>query len=183
MKKVMPFLCNLYNRWSNKRLIRLLALLLALAVPAPVLLGGDDDHDHNNGRDHGRFVDPIVGSWIVHVTVTFPTGVPRFDNLTAFFADGITTSSDPSEGTGYGVWKKVAPRTYFSKFLTIVPPAFMDVPAGSIDTIVGGPSTLNPQGDQLTGPFHGFETDPSGKVIAQYEGTVVLDRISFSSIP
>jgi hypothetical protein len=32
MKKVMPYLCNLYDRWSNKRLIRLLALLLALAA-------------------------------------------------------------------------------------------------------------------------------------------------------
>jgi hypothetical protein len=52
MKKVMPYLCNLYNRWSNKCLIRLLALLLALALPAPVLLGGDDDH--------GRFVDPLL---------------------------------------------------------------------------------------------------------------------------
>jgi hypothetical protein len=166
---------NLDKRRRGKSLTWLFALLLALAVAPTVVLAEE--------WDHGRFVDPIVGSWIVHVTVTFPTGVPPFDNLTAFFADGTTTSSDPSEGTGYGVWKKVALRTYFSKFLTIVPPAFMDVPAGSIDTIIGGPSTLNPQGDQLTGPFHGFETDPSGKVIAQYEGTVALDRISFSSNP
>ena len=63
MKKVMPYLCNLYARWSNKRLIRLLALLLALAIPAPVLLRADDDHDR------GRFIDPIVGSWIIHIHV------------------------------------------------------------------------------------------------------------------
>jgi hypothetical protein len=57
MKTVIHYLCNLYDRWSNKRLIRLLALLLALAVPAPVLLGGDDDNDRNNEKEHGRFVD------------------------------------------------------------------------------------------------------------------------------
>jgi hypothetical protein len=93
MKKVMPYLCNLYNCRSNKRLIRLLALLLALAVPAPVLLGGDDDQDRNNGREHGRFVDPIVGSWIIHVTVENPPPSFKFDNMAAFWENGITTSS------------------------------------------------------------------------------------------
>jgi hypothetical protein len=117
------------------------------------------------------------------VTVTSPKGIPPFDNLTAFFADGITTSPDPSEGTGYGVWKRVAPRTYSSKFLTIVPPNFGNVPAGSIDTLIGGPIILNPQGDQLTGPFHGLATDPNGKAIAEIEGTAVSDRISFTSNP
>jgi hypothetical protein len=91
MKKVIPYLCNLYNRWSNKRLIQLLALLLALAVPAPVLLGGDDDHDHNNDREHGRFVDPIVGSWIIHVTVdTFIGYTYVVDNTTSVGRISIT---------------------------------------------------------------------------------------------
>ena len=62
----MSYLCNLYNCCGGTRLFRLLALLLALAVTTPVLLGEDGNHD----RDQGRFVDPIVGSWIVHVTVT-----------------------------------------------------------------------------------------------------------------
>ena len=39
MKKVMSYLCNLYNRCGGTRLFRLLALLLALAVTTPVLLG------------------------------------------------------------------------------------------------------------------------------------------------
>ena len=107
MKKFVPSVSNLYNRRGGKRLIRLLALLLALAVPAPVLLSGDDDHDHNNGKDHGRFVDPIVGSWIIHVTVENPPPSFKFDNIAAFWEDGITTSSDPTEGTSYGVWKKI----------------------------------------------------------------------------
>jgi hypothetical protein len=139
------------NVGGGKYLIRLFALLLAFAVPASVLLAEDGDHD--NDRDHGRFVDPIVGSWIVHVTVTSPEGVPPFDNLTAFFADGTTLSSEPVEGTGYGVWKRVALRTYSSKFLTIVPPNFGNVPAGSIDTLIGGPILLNAQGDELEGPI------------------------------
>ncbi len=58
----------LYDRRGGKRLIRLLALLLALAVSTPVLLADDGDHD--------RFVDPIVGSWIVHVTIDTFTSVP-----------------------------------------------------------------------------------------------------------
>jgi hypothetical protein len=177
----MPYLCNLYNRWSNKRLIRLLALLVALAVPAPVLLGGDDDHDRNNDRDHGRFVDPIVGSWIIHVTVdTFiPTPNPpppfKFDNLTAFWEDGITTSSGPTQ-TSYGVWKKVGPRMYLTKIIQVNSD-------GTITTVFGGPTVLNPQVDQMSGPFHGFDTDSTGKVIDQFSGTVVDDRITFDSTP
>ena len=42
---------------------------------------------------------------------------------------------------------------------------------------------LNPQGTQLTGPFHGFNTGPDGKVIDTVSGTVVIDRISFTSSP
>jgi len=111
----MPSFSNFHDRSGGKRVIQLLALLLALAVAIPVLLAEDSDHDHNNGSDHGRFVDPIVGSWIIHVTVvTFtPTPSPpppfKFDNLAAFWEDGIITTSDPSFGTGYGVWKKSGP--------------------------------------------------------------------------
>jgi hypothetical protein len=183
MKKVMHYLCNLYDRWSNKRLIRLLlALLLALAVPAPVLLGGDDDHDRNNDRNHGRFVDPIVGSWIIHVTVdTFtPTPNPpppfKFDNIAAFWEDGITTSSDPTQGTSYGVWKKMGPRTYLTKIV--------QVNADGTITTISAPSTLNPQGDQMIASFQGMITDSTGKtVLARFSGTVTDNRITFDSTP
>jgi hypothetical protein len=190
MKKVMPYLCNLYNRWSNKRLIRLLALLLALAVPAPVLLGGDDDHDRNNDREHGRFVDPIVGSWIIHIQVTSftftdPTATPPplplvFDNMTAFWEDGNTTSSDPTQGTSYGVWKKVGPRMYLTKIVQVNSDT-------TLGTVFGGmplPIVLNPQGDQMTGPFQGMTTDSTGKtVLARFSGDVRVDRITFDSTP
>jgi hypothetical protein len=181
MKKVMPYLCNLYNRWSNKRLIRLLALLLALAVPAPVLLGGDDDQDRNNGREHGRFVDPIVGSWIIHVTVENPPPSFKFDNMAAFSEDGITTSSgptspgaNPTESTAYGVWKKMGPRTYFTKIVEVNSD-------GTLGTVMGT-SELN--GDVMTGTFQGMVTDSTGTtVLAQFSGEVKDNRITFDSTP
>src|SRR2546429_9620700 len=113
----MPSFATLTDRRSGKRLIRLFALLLALAVSAPVLLADDGDHDRDHRdhkRDDGRFVDPIVGPWIIHITLdTFtptpnPPLPPKFDNMTAFWEDGITTSSDPTQGTSYGVWEKAA---------------------------------------------------------------------------
>lgn len=163
---------------------RLLCVLVALVVAGPALLAEDRDHD----RDQMRFVDPIVGSWIVHVTVTaytptLPVPLPlKFDNLSAFFPNGISTGSSPDEGAAYGVWKKIGEK-YYTKIITIVPPNFMGIPEGSIDTVLGEHLTLSPPENQLIGPFHGFITDPSGKVVAQYEGTVMIDRISFTSNP
>jgi hypothetical protein len=133
-----------------------------------------------------RFVDPIVGSWIIHVTVDTFTPTPsfplpfKFDNLAAFWEDGIITTSDPSFGTGYGVWKKSGPpRTYDTKFLVVVPPG-LGYPPGTIQTIFADNTALNPQGDHMRGPFHGFSTDPTGKVIDTFEGKVEDDRITFS---
>jgi hypothetical protein len=159
----MHYLCNLYDRLSGKRLLRLLALLLALAVPAPMLLG--DDHDRNNDREHGRFVDPIVGSWTVEVTV----GSGSFTNLGTFTEDGADINSDGNGGTGHGLWIKTAPGKYMLKFLTI------DA-AGTITTIRG---TLNLQGNgQLSGPFQGSDTKG-----ASFDGTAKLTRITFDSTP
>jgi hypothetical protein len=179
----MPSFATLNDRCGGQRLLRLLALLLALAVSTSVLLADDGD------RDHGRFVDPIVGSWIVHVTVDTYTPTPsfplpfQFDALQSFWQNGITITSDPTTGTAYGVWKRSGlPRTYDFKFLWIVPPA-LGLPPGTIRTGLPGPIVLNPQGTQMTGPWHGFDTDPNGMVIAQFSGTVVIDRITFSSTP
>jgi hypothetical protein len=70
---------------------------------------------------------------------------------------------------------------YYTKIITIVSANFMGLPEGSIDTVVAEHLTFNPPGDEMSGPFHGFVTDPSGKVVAQYEGTVVTDRITFTN--
>jgi hypothetical protein len=160
---------------------RVLSVLVGLAVAPSLILAEDGDHD----RDQGRFVDPIVGSWVIHVHVTTFTPTPNppppfdFDNLAAFWEDGIITTSDPTFGTGYGVWKRVGNRTYDTKFLVVVPPG-LGYPPGTIQTIFADGTVLNPQGDHMSGRFHGFDTDPSGKVIDFFEGTVEDDRITFS---
>jgi hypothetical protein len=90
----MPSYSRLDNCRNGKNVM--LALLLALTIPAPLLLAGDDGRNN----DRGRFVDPIIGSWIIHIHVTAITPSsplpPDFENITAFWEDGITTSSDPN---------------------------------------------------------------------------------------
>jgi hypothetical protein len=101
----MPSLSKLDNRRSGRSGSRLLALLLTLAISAPLLLAGDDDHDRNNDREHGRFVDPIVGSWTVEVSPN-PVGSGSFTNLGTFTEDGADINSDGNGGTGHGLWRK-----------------------------------------------------------------------------
>jgi hypothetical protein len=78
----MPSYSRLDNCRNGKNVM--LALLLALTIPAPLLLAGDDGRNN----DRGRFVDPIIGSWIIHIHVTAITPSsplpPDFENITAF---------------------------------------------------------------------------------------------------
>ena len=156
--------------------------VLACLAPMPVLAQGQQG-------DQGQFVDPIVGSWLVHATIDTFTPTPNppppfsFIDISAFLENGIIINSDLTEGTAYGVWKRSGPpRTYNAKFLFVVPPG-LGYPPGTIQTGLPYNLVLNPQGTQATGPFHGFDTGPDGKVIDQFSGTAVLDRISFSSTP
>jgi hypothetical protein len=106
----MPSLNRLDDHRSGKSLIRLLALFLALAIAAPVLLAQENgDRD----ADHGRFGDPVIGSWIAHVHLTNfnPTPQPPqpplpydFDNAGALLEGGINLNFDPTQGTGSGVF-------------------------------------------------------------------------------
>jgi len=155
---------------------RLLALFLAFAVAAPVLLAQDSDHDRD--ANHGQ--DPAIGSWVVHVHLTNFTPTPPFplpfdfDNLAALVADGINIGVAPAAGggTGLGVWKKVGNRMYDTKLVSFNPD-------GTIDTVLGDKLMLNQQGNEMTGSFTGFDTDPtSGKVIDQFSGTVIIDRMT-----
>jgi hypothetical protein len=182
-EKLMPSYSRLDTCWSVKNFARLLALFLALTLPAPPLLAGDDDH--NNDREHGRFVDPIVGSWIIHIRVTAftftdPTLTPPplpivLDNMTAFWEDGNTTSSDPVQGTAYGVWRKLGPMTYATKIVQVNQD-------GTLTTIESISSELI--GNEAKASFHGKQTDSTGRtVLAQFSGTVVDERITFQSTP
>ena len=164
---------NLDKRRRGKSLTWLLSLLLAVAVAPPVLLAQERDHD--NDRDHGRFVDPIVGSWIIHVTVENPPPSFKFDNIAAFWEDGITTSSAPTQGTSYGVWKKMGPRTYFTKIVQVNSD-------GTLETIMATSMLIGD--DVMTGSFQGMVTDSTGKtVLARFSGTVTDNRITFDSTP
>jgi hypothetical protein len=60
----MPSFATLDDRRGGKRLLRLLALLLALAVSTPVLLAQEWDQDHLNGPH--KVHDP-TGAWIATV--------------------------------------------------------------------------------------------------------------------
>ena len=56
----MSYISRLNNRQCGRNLIRLLALLLALAVAAPTLFAQEWDHINGRDKDH----DPI-GAWLV----------------------------------------------------------------------------------------------------------------------
>jgi hypothetical protein len=136
-------------------------------------------------------VDPIVGSWIIHITVksftfTDPTAQPPplplvFDNMTAFWEDGNTTSSgaDPTESTAYGVWKKLGPTMYLTKIVEVNSD-------GTLGTVFGGMPTpiMLLTRDHMEGSFEGITTDSTGKtVLARFSGDVKVDRITFNSTP
>ena len=172
----MPSLSGLDDHRSGKSLTRLFTLFLAFAVAAPVLLAQDSDHDRD--ANHGQ--DPAIGSWVVHVHLTDFTPTPPpfplpfdFDNLAALVADGINIGvAQQNVGTSVGVWEKVGNRMYDTKLVTINN-------NGTVNTVLGHNIMLNQQGNEMTGSFTGFDTDPkTGKVIDQFSGTVIIDRIT-----
>ena len=143
---------------------------------------------HNDqGQNDQGFLDPFVGSWLVHATVDMSTiaGLPplpfEFDALEANFEDGTVIATVVAGAPAHGVWKRIGPGTYDVKFLYF--PSGPQYPPGTIGTGLPGPLILNWAGTQLTGPFHGFSAGPDGNVIDTLSGTVVIDRISFTSNP
>ena len=155
---------------------RLIALLIAFAVAPTVAFAQGRDHDHN--RVH--VADSIVGSWVVQVFPNSP-GPPPLKNLFTCTEDGSAINTDPTFGTGHGIWQKLAPRTFAVKFLILVPPGFdPPYPLESIITVSSESLTLNLQGDEITGPFKTVITHPiTGEQLLSFDGTVTLSRIEF----
>jgi len=155
---------------------RLIALLIAFAVAPTVAFAQGRDHDHN--RVH--VADSIVGSWVVQVFPNSP-GPPPLKNLFTCTEDGSAINTDPTFGTGHGIWQKLAPRTFAVKFLILVPPGFdPPYPLESIITVSSESLTLNLQGDEITGPFKTVITHPiTGEQLFSFDGTVTLNRIEF----
>lgn len=133
----MPSFSTLDDRFGGKTLIRLLALLLALAVRAPVLLAQEWDHwDHMNGRD--KVHDP-TGAWLVRFHNPDDPILNRNFFLIVFHKGGTLTQNtqgesgfDPSavpQGTGSennvistplsGVWQKTGWNTFAGTLLDI----------------------------------------------------------------
>jgi hypothetical protein len=121
------------DHWGCNRLIRLLALILALALATPVLLA--QKSDSLTGRDKH---DP-TGAWLLRTPFTDPAGNPQF-TLTVFNRDGTFTQNnqggsafDPAATTDpdpenlfniitspqSGVWQKTGQNTFAATFLAI----------------------------------------------------------------
>jgi hypothetical protein len=164
---------------------------LAIGVASPTFAQQTNTPDWNHDSNQGRFQDPAVGSWIIHIHFqTFDSVDPAsnpppplplvFDNISAIWEGGITTSSspDPTQGTSYGVWKRIGPRMYLTKIIQL------NLNGGSQTVFGGSPSTpiiLSPKGDHMYGPFNGFDIESTGKVLDRFSGSVIDDRITFDS--
>jgi hypothetical protein len=99
-----------------------------------------------------------------------------FDNVAALTADGITADFSPPSNTLYGPWEKIAPRTYRQKIVTA------NEGGGNV-TAFTGPLVLNKQGDQISGPMITIVTDKNGQITLEYSGTLLFNRITFTSTP
>ena len=130
----MPSFSTLDNRSGRKRLSRLLALLVAFAVAAPLVLA--QEWDHINGRD--KVHDP-TGAWLIRTPLlTGPEGQPGAFFLTGFHKGGTLTQDiqgesafDPSAVTDpssllniitspqSGVWQKTGWNTFAATLLAM----------------------------------------------------------------
>jgi hypothetical protein len=94
-EKTMPSFSTLDDRFGGKTLIRLLPLLLALAVTAPVLLAQEWDHwDKMNGRD--KVHDP-TGAWLVRFHIPDDPILNREFFLIVFHKGGTLTQNIQGE--------------------------------------------------------------------------------------
>jgi hypothetical protein len=91
------------GHWGCSRLIRLLALILALAVASPVLLA--QKSDTLNGRDKH---DP-TGAWLIRTSLTTPTGNQLIQ--LAVFNSGGTCTQDIQGESGFDPGAVVDPNS------------------------------------------------------------------------
>lgn len=118
----------------------------------------------------------IVGAWIVDGQ---PDGGPAFTNIGTLHRDGTTANADPVFGPGHGVWKRVGPRRFAVRFITIVSP-FNPVLPNTIIT-VNGELTLDRSRKTATGSFETSFTDLNGNpVMPVSTGTVKFTRITIN---
>jgi hypothetical protein len=163
MKKHMTYFDSLYGRYGGKTLIRLLALLFALAVTAPVLLGEDGNQGRDMGQGFGK-PDDLTGVW----TQTFVGGSHRW--LVTFHQDGTALVDqqgavllDVVQSTQQGLWKKIGVRTFISSCLQL---EYNRDDTQSLygTALVQAQYTLYPSGDQFKCRLVVTETLADGEV-------------------
>jgi hypothetical protein len=122
----MPSFATLDTRRGGQSLIRLLALLLALAVAPPVLLA--QEADHLNGRD--KVCDP-TGAWLIKSTggTVFLMVFHKGGTLTgdrqgesAFDPAAVNPPTSPLNVIGTplsGVWQKTGWNTFAATLLSL----------------------------------------------------------------
>ena len=155
------------GHWNGKRVIRLFALILALAIAAPVLLA--QESPRLTGRDKH---DP-TGAWLLRTPFpTGPDGQPGAFILTVFHQGGTLTGDiqgesafDPADvdnpnsvfniisSPQSGVWQKTGQNTFAATFLLmeyhVLADPIHDAPLFRFDR-VQYTGTLNKSGDAMT---------------------------------
>lgn len=160
----MTYFDSLYGRCGGRTLIRLLALLLALAVTAPVLLAQDGNQGRDRGHGFGK-PDDLTGVW----TQTFEGSPHRW--LGTFHQDGTALIQqqgdvlfDKVQSTQQGLWKKIGVRTFISSCLQLE--YNRDENQSLYGTVIAqGLYTLYPSGDQFKCRLVVTETLANGEVI------------------
>ena len=195
------------NHRGCNRLIRLLALILALAVATPVLLA--QESPRLTGRDKH---DP-TGAWLLRTPITDPAGNPLFA-LAVFNRDGTLTQNiqgenafDPAATTDpnpenlfniitspqSGVWQKTGQNTFAATLLAIEnrvlippPPGLPGSPLFRFDKIQYT-GTLNQAGDTMEITFVFTFFDEQGNQLDPTEGippdTITGVRIPLTILP
>jgi hypothetical protein len=154
----MPSLTTLADRCGGKTLIRLSALLLALAVAPPVLLAEDGDHDRGN-------VHNLQGVWLQQfgpgghlALLTF-----NFGGTASFDIQGDVLFT-PVQTPEHGLWKRTGDRTFIATFLDIEYNRDAETSLyGTVKVEFG--ITLYPSGDQYDATIFAQETLANGQVI------------------
>jgi hypothetical protein len=178
MKKVMPSASNLFDRWDGKRLSKLLALFVAIALTPSMLLA--QEWDHLNGRD--KVHDP-TGAWIATVgnesflLITFEKGgtvLQDFQGESAFDPAAVNPPITPRNvqtSPQHGVWQKTSWKTFAATLVAIE--------AGNDTSILAATffrfdkfqytGTLNESGDQMDLTLVASFFDADGKRIGQQD--------------
>lgn len=115
------------RKTSNLRGAFSLALLMILAVPAPIFASAPAF-----AESQSKSSNPLVGPWVVEVTLTdCATGTPLpgapFTSLVTFNLAGTVTEGTGGSGfapgqrsAGHGTWTHIAGRTYLQRMVVLI---------------------------------------------------------------